>query len=961
MFARFFKPKWQHRNQAKRIEAATELALGDPALTTLATQDKVPEVRAVAAGRLRDVATLQAIVSSEKDDRVLQQAYSRLRDLLCGVAEDAPPLTERLQVLGKGYSNELIEHIAHHGKESALRRQVLSSITSPALLSEIATGDPAIDVRVCAVELIHDIAALERVLKASRKSDKRVTRLARQSLTELRARTEKNQRALALCNELEARCKEGAFAARQSFLIKAERQWPELREVVDEDRRERLKHALSQLREICDQYRSIKSTKQKAFQTLEDIIPELEHEQEFTAELQARTQQALSEADQYWNTAAALDPADEHITFNRYRQAAGIVMEHQNRLHKNTEAARRIREFLDELEAGAEAARFSTKKAIVKFRERWEGLPKPRSKTLHQALSARFNQLHDRIEQQKNRAAETAKQLEQTINELLERLHNAAESGQLNKAISLRDQIRHRLDNAVGLAKAKRSSLEQALKNTFPRIKELQGWRNWGASGVRERLCERAEGLLETECTPHEQAAQIRKLREAWQRLDRQSRPAGESIWNRFNCACNKAYEPCRIAFDEETKQRAENLHQKQEICQEMEDLYQHTDWAQVEWKELIKDYNKLRQSWRQIGPVSRAKGRELSKRLNKVTRNIESKLDTRRQAGLQLRKELIERIQQLSEQTELDEAIAQTKRAQSEWNKVIVRSTRRTEQELWKAFRSACDQVFERRNVEQQAKRRAQEEHLEHRVERCETLEKLTRDLTQDNLEQTSHQIEQLKTDWQKIMELPRTERTGLEQRFKEALKAYSLKTDTIKSHQTRELWNALQERGRLCARLEAYLERPATPPADLEEIKTSWQTQPELETNQISEVKTRFEISLAAIEGDALTAEYTARNLRENTEQKRLQCLEMEVRAGMESPPEDAEQRMQLKVSRLSERFDGQNAKSLKDNHEIVLSAQQQWIASGMLPADEMQALEQRFTAAAEALLGGDTQTES
>ncbi|MCP4407086.1 MAG: DUF349 domain-containing protein, partial [Gammaproteobacteria bacterium] len=351
--------------------------------------------------------------------------------------------------------------------------------------------------------------------------------------------------------------------------------------------------------------------------------------------------------------------------------------------------------------------------------------------------------------------------------------------------------------------------------------------------------------------------------------------------------------------------------------------------------------------------------GRDISKRLNKVTRKFESKLETRRQAGLQLRKELIEQIKRLSE-TELGEAIAQTKRAQSEWNKVIVRSSRKTEQELWKAFRGACDQIFERRNVKQQAKNRAQEEHLAHKVERCENLEKLTRDLTQDNLEQTSHQIEHLKTEWQQFIELPRVEHKGLEQRFEEALKAYSLKKDTIKNHQTRVLWNALRERGRLCARLEAQLERPATSPEDLKDIKTDWQTQPELETNRVSEVKTRFETSLSAIEGDAPTAEHTARNLRENAGQKRRQCLEMEVRAGMESPPEDAEQRMQLKVSKLSERFDGQDAKSLKNSHEMILSTQQQWIASGMLPADEMRALEQRFTAAAEALLGGDSQTE-
>ncbi len=82
MFARFFKPKWQHRNSAKRIEAATEMPLEDPALVTLARGDKAAEVRATAVGRIRDIDVLQEVVELEQNSRVLMKARARLRDLM---------------------------------------------------------------------------------------------------------------------------------------------------------------------------------------------------------------------------------------------------------------------------------------------------------------------------------------------------------------------------------------------------------------------------------------------------------------------------------------------------------------------------------------------------------------------------------------------------------------------------------------------------------------------------------------------------------------------------------------------------------------------------------------------------------------------------------------------------------------------------------------------------------------
>jgi hypothetical protein len=956
MFARIFKPKWQHRNPAKRIQAIDTLAANDPALVTLARQDQIPRVRAAAVAKLSDTDILQEIVISEKDSEVSSLAHSRLCELLCGKSLDSPALKDRLQTVGKLRSNDLIEYVARHANEADLRQSAVTLTKDPKKLSEIALSDPAIDVRVTALGLIDNISALEQVAKTTKKSDKRINQLARQRLKILRDRSDRKQRAVVLCDELEALCQQGNYSLRQSVLLRAKRQWPELSDIVDDTHRQRVESALARLHEICDNYRTSKNVKQNACQMLENISQEMEQTQEYCGDLEQRSQSALTESKKCWSNAAELEPAEEQSLSRRYRQATEKVLTHQTRLHQNTRTSQEIREFLDTVEVDAERGRYSTKKSIFKLRSRWDALAKPRSETLSKTLSLRFNQLYGQIERKRTHAAEMAKQLEHTLNEMIEHLSEAAENGQLNEAISLRDQIRYRLDSAVGLSAGKHSALEQSFKSNFPRIRELQSWRNWGASGVRERLCEQAEGLIGIDQTPHELAEQIRELRNSWKRLDRQSGPAADALWNRFNSACNQAYEPCRSAFEEEAKQRDKNLLRKQQIYEELKRLYEETDWEQVNWKTLVKSYNNLRQSWRQIGPVSRTKGRDIMKRYKKISMLIEKRLDTQRQVGLQLRKQLIEQVQQLDSEDDLNKAIEQAKRAQGEWNKVVVRASRKIEQRLWNTFRSACDQVFERRNALHQERHQAMEETLKKKTELCERLETLTQTLSQGNQDDSDAEVERLRQEWINIREQPREKVSTLEQRFQDALVTYHHNAENIKRDQAQHLWKALQQREQLCTQLETHLERPNAT-GEIDTIKSKWQKLAPLDEQLTNELQLRFQAALSALEGSDAVRQEAIQKLQSNAEQKRLQCLEMEILAGVKSPPEHAEQRMELNVGRLSERFEGQKTpQNPAKSYEIALQAQRQWLTSGMLPAEEMQALEHRFSIAGEAMLRGD-----
>jgi exonuclease SbcC len=955
MLFRFFKPKWRHKDPVKRCKAVAELAPDDHVLLSLARSDESPAVRAAAISKISDIAFIHQILEQEQHSTVLEKANSRLRELLCGKAESTPPLHTRLLYIEKAHNKMLIKYIALHGTEIELRQQAVAILTDLGLLFEIALNDRAPEIRISAVERIDDVETLERIVKEAKKGDKRVTQLARQRLGDLRKHIEQTQFVASLCDDLETLCESGSYAIRQRTLAKAERERLKIWEAIDKEIRERFSKAFSRLRDICDQYRKTKTSKQQACQILEKLEHELHHEDELSDELEHRMQTALAQANEHWNVPGELEAADDQILSQRYRRFGESIIAHQSRLHENAEKAQRIRSFFFRLEQAIEAGQYSSKKSIEKLRTEWESLPKPTAVSLTQKLNSRFKQLIEQIEQQRAKAAEAAIELEKSLIDMIARLNQSVENGQLNDAISLRDQIRHQLDKGVGLANTKRGKFESSLKAMAPRIRELQGWRTWSTSDVRERLCEQAQALLATEQSPHERAEAVKELRETWKKLDKQGGfPANEAIWERFNATCNQAYEPCLKAFEEEARQREQNLSRKKAVCEKLERLNGETDWENVDWKALIKKYNTLRQDWRQTGPVSKVQQSTMAKSFQNSVQKIESNLEKQRQAGLHKRKRLIEQVQAMSEECDLTTAVEQTKRAQAEWNTVIVRASHKTEQKLWQEFRTACDKIFERRDTESKARLEVLAQNAEKKAEYCNELESLIEDLQEHNLQNSLHHVERIKYYWKKVGESPKEDRITLENRFNQASSKFDLAVQQIYRLQVEQTWKALQERARLCTALEALLEHLPANAEEIDSIKATWHSLPELKKAEVSDLEARFERNLFALLGDEAIRDEAINRLQAAAEDKRLQCLEMELLAGIDSPPEYGEERMRLKVTRLSARFEGGLTEmESKPPYEIALEAQRHWVRSGMLPAEEMQALEYRFTAAAETLL--------
>ncbi|MCC8986399.1 MAG: DUF349 domain-containing protein, partial [Candidatus Contendobacter sp.] len=298
------------------------------------------------------------------------------------------------------------------------------------------------------------------------------------------------------------------------------------------------------------------------------------------------------------------------------------------------------------------------------------------------------------------------------------------------------------------------------------------------------------------------------------------------------------------------------------------------------------------------------------------------------------------QQVQALADGSDLRTAIEIAKRAQAEWHPTV-QAPPRQEQALWKAFRAACDAVFARRQNEQQAADGERQANLEQKQALCADLETLAGG-DQGQLAQAQMRVHAIQREWDDIGPVPKTEQRAISQRFETAIEQFAQHERTLRRIGAQETFHNLRERAGLCADLEALLAKPADD-ARIAAIQQTWANLPTLPGPLLEPIQRRF-----ATVCQALHDPEQARTLRETLEQnlprKQTWCVCMEIVAGMESPPDQAQLRMTYQVARLSASLAG-GATVKSDALYDAQQLQEQWFVNGALPETAAVALDERF----------------
>ncbi len=947
ILSRFLKPKWQRNDPATRKNALQTLDSAAPTLLEMARQDPDSGVRQAALERLTDLNTLQTIGKTDTEAAVRATAQERYRSLLAGKTAGSPSLADRLELLRAGLDSELIDYLLQQAVESELRLAALDCIEPEATLAEIAAHNLHADVRLAAAERVNDPTLLEQIARQARNRDKRLYRRTRERLDALAATQASTAQLERLCAEMEQLPWDGESGPHAGRFPKLEHEWRERESAASSELRERYTQARARFLAERQASANRRAQRLELIASLEKLLERLQQEPQPGEELAAALHQAAHDTPLAWSRLGLAQDAESRRLDARFQQLGHEIGERERTRQRDHGRAERLQTVLREAEALLEQPSEVRDIDLKHLRQHWEGLERPESRPLAGELQGRFDGLLDKLRARLQRQIQQRDQEWQTLQDCVQALETALEEGELQQATELNDRAREQIKHNIGLNRAQLTTIEERLQHCAGRIGELRGWRRWGAHQAREQLCATTESLIGLEIDPPDLAQRIQKVREAWKDLDHHEGAAPKTLWKRFNEACERAYAPCQAYFEEKNRERRQNFEKKQALCAQLAEFVAATDWKQPDWREADRLHRRSREQWYKLGPVNRSERKALDQHFQQILQRMETHLSAERTREFQRRQALVQQVQALIESPELRLAIETAKRAQAEWHPTV-QSSPRQEQALWKEFRAACDAVFARRELEQQAAATERQSNLSRRLALCAEVEALA-DIDSSQLGEARVRLETAQQEWQSIGLVPKTDQRSLEQRFETALRQFAHHERFLKRTSRRETFHQLHSRSRLCARLEKLL---ALAPVDtdlLAQDRQTWKTLPPLPTALLASIQGRFDAAVAALTEAPEQAPDLIAQLEQNLERKRVCCIRMEIIAGIESPPEFAQQRMEYQVARLSASLAG-GASKTETLHDPRL-LQEEWCLTGALPADVEAELDTRFLRALDA----------
>jgi hypothetical protein len=854
------QPRWKHPDSA--VRAAAVDALPDEEqdlLRSIAHEDPDPQVRRAALARLSDPEALARLAREDADESVRadarEMAVAMARDAtdegegcaavegltdsreLAIVARTAELESVALLALSRLSEARVIAVVARQAGHAAVRAAALARLDARDDLLAVAVKSEHKDVAIAALERLRDREALELVaLRARNKLAARRARAAVRAMEEAeRIPQQLAARRQALCEQVESLRHAPDLGAAAARLAAAEAEWQEHEGGAPDDQRARFHAAVEAVHALLARSEAERAEHERVAQAMAaeaeqaaagrldvcERVEALDGEDAAAALDEART---VWVALTPWPEPLRESPQARELDARFMRACAGV----EQRIARAAERLAK-RGTLDALAGQAEDAAAlqdptAARTAFALVRQQWQQIGGP---SLDPELAARFTAAEQRLGAREAEARD-ARAREATAN--LSRLERLA--SQLEALITSPEATLKALERAVRDARAaldhpgplpNRQVGERLLDRIrqghgalVPRLqeqREAEEWRRWANAGVQEQLCARAEALGQVE-DPAEVAREVRDLQQEWKKVGAAPQERAEPLWQRFRQACDSARARVDTHFAGQREQHLEHLRAKLALCEQAEALADSTDWIRT-----ADELKRLQAEWQKIGPVPHDQARATWERF----RGACDRFFTRRKTDLAQRKQawadhlrkkeaICARVEELSQSSDWDAAIAEIKQLQADWKSIgPVKKTK--SEALWQRFRSACDSFFERYKHRDQIELSAQ---LDVREALCREMEALATP-PEDASERPAGELVTAMLDiwqrWQHAPRVPRGVMEPLEARLMAAMERV-LESSPERFRGTRlDLEANLKRMEQLCVQVEGLLSERLTP----------------------------------------------------------------------------------------------------------------------------------------------------
>ena len=959
LFQNLFKPKWKNKDPDIRKQALIHLdkESNQDVFMQIATHDPSPELRLLALKRITDLAAVNKIAHADSDNNIQELGNKILCQMLSGEAEGSLDNDQRQEKISQLDNHKVLEYIAQKGVTPALRLTAIKKVNRESLLGNLAINDNDAKIRKTAVTQITQKSTLERVFKTTKTKDKVISRIAKEKLDAMIREEELPIKRLMdqkiLCEKMEALGAKGLWERDKIQFDNLSDQWQALSEGQTLELLNRFDEAKNQFSKNYQKYlkRHEEQLKQEAA-----LLPIKEEKQHIISELSALLasfgdnpnfsddeikthKEIIRDKEKRWHSIQQLPPELETELTTQFSDISKSI----KTIIKFSENEKSQLRDLITLEKNVDR----TLSSITKITESNIQHSQKQLNALSTGhISAEALDIKNRISNKISNANNKLKEKEQNVSKLIDevkdklpKLDETLTQGILKDAISIKKNVQgilKKLDklNVKGLQK-----YNNHLSIASAKIDELNNWKSWANTPQKQALIAKVEALIDSKDDPKEIAFIVSQSRKEWKKLGASEKETSQELWEKFQEVCDKAFDPCKTYFENESKIREKNYQDRVTFLEKLEQLISITDWETVDWKKIEQLHRQAKGEWQALGQTDHEKRKELNKRFYTAYNTLRDKLKEEWARNFDAKQSLINAANELAAVEDLRTAISSAKELQASW-KTAGRIEPSKERELWTLFKQACDKVFARRLEEQKEKDQQAAELINHKETLCQEIEQLAEKPIEE-IDGIKSDFQKLKTEFQAISTNAKDKEKELKKRVNDAIDIFERKQESFGKLEKLSVLKALKETVKLCETAELAIEQNKAK----DEVDAIISKLKQAKQINVSDWQEKLERRITQL----ISHNSSADLLEKNYEDLKIATTQLEILADIETPKESADDRLKIQAKRLSEKLQNHEEKGA---WEEFLETEANWLCTGPVSNERFSALKERREKAIAAL---------
>lgn len=332
---------------------------------------------------------------------------------------------------------------------------------------------------------------------------------------------------------------------------------------------------------------------------------------------------------------------------------------------------------------------------------------------------------------------------------------------------------------------------------------------------AKQALIKEMESIITTEDSIAKAFQHFNDLQARWKGIGDVSHAAYQKLQGAYSYQIERFYYTINIYKDLKDLDLKKNLEAKQELVKQMQELRKESSTKRMEL--MVKAYQ---EEWEETGPVPREDWEQVRDAFREATRAVYGKiqefydgLKKQFQANLEKKETLIQQAHVISElelksPKKWNSKTQEILELQKQWKKIGFAPKAHNER-VWKEFRDACNQFFNRKKQYFRDLRDKQGEHKDAKLALIKKAETLKVDT---NWKETTRKFIDLQKQWKDIGPADRKDEQTLWKTFREHCDYFFERKkhffDTLDDRQAENL----EEKKKLIRELEAF-----TPGADV------------------------------------------------------------------------------------------------------------------------------------------------